>query len=144
MNPWGPACVIDASVTAMLFLPDPLAPQARQIFDGLLHEPPATLYAPDLLYVECANVLCKHVRRRLYEHADVQSDMAILRSLRIKSYPTQGLVEAAVELAHQFEISAYDACYVALAVQLGAPLVTADRKLAKKVPAKMCEIRVLS
>jgi len=39
----------------------------------------------------------------------------------------------ALQLALQFEITSYDASYLALALSLGTRLTTSDRKLAKRV-----------
>lgn len=39
----------------------------------------------------------------------------------------------ALKLALALDITAYDACYLALAERLGAPFVTADQKLVQKL-----------
>ena len=49
--------VVDASVGAMLFLPESLSGAAHHVFDMLSAEPSASLHVPDLFYVEVANVL---------------------------------------------------------------------------------------
>jgi predicted nucleic acid-binding protein len=43
------------------------------------------------------------------------------------------LVAAALPIATTHDVTAYDACYVALAQSLGVPLVTADQKLHAKL-----------
>jgi predicted nucleic acid-binding protein len=47
--------------------------------------------------------------------------------------PTYDLTVAALPIAVTYDITAYDACYVALAQRLGIPLVTADQKLHGKL-----------
>lgn len=54
--------------------------------------------------------------------------------------PTRRLVRRAIEL--RANVSAYDACYVALAEALECELLTADERLAA-TPGQRCAIRVL-
>ena len=44
--------------------------------------------------------------------------------------PVGNLAAPAFHIANERGLSAYDACYVVLAETMGAPLVTADRRLA--------------
>jgi predicted nucleic acid-binding protein len=46
---------------------------------------------------------------------------------------TADLMENALLLASELDLSAYDACYAVLAQQLGILLVTADQPLARKL-----------
>lgn len=46
-------------------------------------------------------------------------------------------MSASLVLAQRHSISAYDACYAALAALLGVPLVTADEKLARTLPGSV-------
>jgi predicted nucleic acid-binding protein len=41
----------------------------------------------------------------------------------------------AMRIANQYSITAYDACYIALALSFNIPLVTADKKLVNTVPS---------
>jgi len=52
--------------------------------------------------------------------------------------PTFALMPDALDLALTHAISAYDACYVALASRLGRPLVTADQRLVQKLAGTAC------
>ncbi len=87
------------------------------------------LVAPDLLRIEVLSVLRRHVAagsltRRQAEHA-----VDDLMALPITVYPTAPLLRRCWML--RSNIAPYDGCYVALAEVLGAPLLTADRRLAK-------------
>ena len=88
----------------------------------------ATVHSPHLLDAEVA-----HVVRRYTLAGDVDAErgaemVGILRDLVIQRHDHRPLLGRAWELRHS--VGAYDALYVALAEALGAPLLTADRRLA--------------
>jgi len=125
--------VVDASVGIKLFVDEPLSDYAYALFAKLAEEPPAELFVPDLFYIECANILLKYVRRLGRSLEDSQADLADLRLLALKSTPTADLVEDALILASQKNLTAYDACYAVLARRLEIPLITADKPMAQAV-----------
>ena len=49
-------------------------------------------------------------------------------------------MDTALAVAAEYAITGYDAQYIALAQNLGAPLITEDRKLRKAVPVITCSI----
>ena len=126
-------CVVDASVGIKLFVDEPLSEQAHQLFAGLVDDPPAQLYAPDLFFIECANILWKYIRRFGRSLAHSQADLADLSNLGLRATSTAELMEEALTLAAQTGLTAYDACYAALARRLELPLVTADDTLFKAI-----------
>lgn len=122
------AYVLDASVAVKLFLPEPLAAEAKAIVNlGL--DPTVRLHVPDLFYVERANIFWKQVQRGNTTAPRVLADIALLRTWALSRTPTFALADDALTIALAHTITAYDACYVALAQRLGVPLVTADQKL---------------
>ena len=123
------ACVVDASVAIKLFIEEPLSEQAHGLFGRLADPSPIRLYAPDLLYIECANILWKAVTRWGMPAYDAAVALSQLQQLLLDVTSTADLAGEALALAVANHITAYDACYVALARQLGAPLVTADKPL---------------
>jgi predicted nucleic acid-binding protein len=122
-------CVVDASVGIKLFLVEPLADRADALFAALAATPPARLYVPDLFYVECTNILRKYVRHFGYSAESARQDVADLVRLSLQAVSTASLAEAALDLALEHGLTAYDAAYVALAHKLSLPLVTADEAL---------------
>ncbi len=123
--------VVDASVGAKLFIAEDLSDEAHDLFAHLAADPPGQLFVPDLFYIECANILWKQVRRLGYPAEKAKQDLEALGGLSLHSLATRDLMAEAFALAVEHAITAYDACYVALAERLGMPLVTADEKLAR-------------
>jgi len=125
--------VVDASVGIKLFVHEPDSDLAHALFEKLSEDPPAGLYVPDLFYIECANILLKYARHFGRSLEDSQADLADLSRLTLKSTPTLVLMEDALLLAAQKNLTAYDACYAVLAQRLEIPLVTADEPMVKAV-----------
>lgn len=98
----------------------------------------SALAAPDLLPFETANVL-----RRLELGGHITPDTAALAhgdllDLAVQLWPYASLAAQAWRL--RGNLTLYDASYVALAGQLGVPLVTLDQRLARATST--CEVLV--
>jgi predicted nucleic acid-binding protein len=135
--------VVDASVAIKLFVLEPLSERVDALFAYLAQDPPARFYVPDLLFVECANILWKYVRRFDYPAENAREDMANLRALALQTISTADLIVDALDTALAHEITAYDACYVALAWHLDVPLLTADEALVRKLVGTAYDVRWL-
>jgi predicted nucleic acid-binding protein len=125
--------VVDASVGIKLFVDEPLSERAQALFNKLTEDPPAELYVPDLFYIECANILLKYMRRFGRSLKDSQADLADLNTLSLKTVSTAELMEDALLLASEKNLTAYDACYAVLARQMNINLITADKPMAQAV-----------
>jgi predicted nucleic acid-binding protein len=128
--------VVDASVVVTALADD--GPDGDQLRERLTGE---ALAAPHLLDVEVMSTF-----RRLAavgQLDDRRVDLAVgdLRSLRIRRVPHGPLLTRCWQLRDSLTV--YDAAYVALAEGLRAPLLTADRKLAR-ASGPECEIEVVS
>lgn len=123
------AIVLDASVVAALYVEEPLSIAARA---ALLRSREADdrLHAPDLLLAECANVFWKRVRRGELDRESAMSAITALSRLReLERHPLdERLVAPALSLAIAHSLTAYDATYAALAVQLGGAVLSADAR----------------
>ena len=88
------------------------------------------LRAPELLLWEIANALT--IGHRL-KPADVSEALAHLRGLDLDLKSVQwSTLQSAVEIATAVDATVYDAYYLALALESGGVLVTADEKFLRK------------
>jgi predicted nucleic acid-binding protein len=87
-------------------------------------------HVPGLVFVEAANALATYVRGGRIEYDDADESLEKIASLPLDVVPTRMLGRQALALATRRGMSAYDACYIALAIGYDAVLVTADRRLA--------------
>jgi len=135
-------CVVDASVMIKLFLQEELSEAVQRIVDEIVLNAagPAPLLVPDLFYVECGNILRSKVRFNAYPPQTAIQVMHYLRELVLPTTPTADLVEEALAIAFVYDLTAYDAVYVALAAQHNIPLLTADAKLVQQLQGSPHEI----
>lgn len=116
-----PPLVVDSSVLAAVLFDEPGREAAALAMAG------KELFAPDLLDHEIVSVALKKAGAGLAEVA--QQALADLADLRL----TRRAVNPSVQyrLAQRLELTAYDAAYLQLALDLGAPLATFDRGLGR-------------
>jgi predicted nucleic acid-binding protein len=88
-------CVVDASVGIKLCVAEALSDKVDALFSRAALDPPARLLVPDLFYVECANILWKHVRRSGHPADKARRDMQKLRDLHLHRVPTADLADDA-------------------------------------------------
>jgi predicted nucleic acid-binding protein len=132
-----PVIVVDASVLANALADDQAAgASARRQLRAA-----GEITAPDLVDVDTVSVLRKCWLRRTLTEERFSTAITHLQQLDFERVPTVRLMRRAFEL--RANVSAYDACYVALAEGLGCELVTGDGRLAAATGPR-CPIRVLS
>lgn len=117
-------CVVDCSVALKWYIPEPHAESASQLLDGR-HE----LHAPDLLLPEFGNCLWKKIRLGELTANEGRTIIRALENVPLEVHSSELLLEAALELALHTARTVYDSLYVALAILLDCPFVTADRRL---------------
>jgi len=85
---------------------------------------------PDLVFVEAGNAFLVEHRVTGMPLSEVAIALDRLLAMPLGVVSTKELIRDAIAIASARGLSAYDACYVALAEGNDAVLVTADRKLA--------------
>jgi predicted nucleic acid-binding protein len=93
----------------------------------------AMLVAPDLLVVECANILWKKFQRREMSKEETLLAARLLQGAEIELVPSRSLLEAASRIAIELDHPAYDCLYLALAIERDCRFVIADGCLLRKV-----------
>lgn len=118
------AHVLDASTALAWYLPDDFQAAARDWQREALARQ-VRFYVPSLHFWEVGNVLRTYVRRREIEAELAEEIYALhLEAPLTVSDPDRATV---LRTALDYQATVYDAVYIALALSLGAPMVTAER-----------------
>lgn len=123
--------VVDASAAVSGLLNDG---QARHLLGT------EQVHVPHLIDSEVASALRRRVLADQISNHLGWSALDIWRRLGVTRYPIHGLLERMWQL--RTNLSAYDAGYVALAEELGCPLLTADARLSR-APGIRCAVTVV-
>jgi predicted nucleic acid-binding protein len=116
--------VVDANVVVKWFVPERLSEEAARLLDERYE-----LASPDLLWPELGNVLWKKARAGQLTGQETARIVQALDQFPVAVFPSRLVLEGALEIALETGRSVYDSVYVALAVALECPLVTADERL---------------
>lgn len=121
--------VLDASIAARWFLPDEANAQSEAILDRIADGEAAI--APDIFRLEIQNLMLAAERVGRIMPDDVDGALEALRDLPIRLEPSANrfLAGSEIALARRYDLTAYDAAYLACAERLGLELVTADGQL---------------
>jgi predicted nucleic acid-binding protein len=121
--------VLDSSIALSWFFEDEHSEAADRLLDALETE---AAVVPPLWYLEMANILALGERRRRTTPARITEFVTQLQDLAIvadEEMAEQAFVRV-LNLARSERLTAYDACYLELAMRRGLPLATKDRALA--------------
>ena len=128
--------VVDASVGVKWFIPEPLSDKAIAILENF-RDGRVELYAPSIFTLEVASALRKYHVRGLVKKSIVTASLKTLKDIDITYIETEwDLADKALHYSLQRGVTVYDAVYIASARNLGAQLVTADKKLHQALHGK--------
>jgi len=124
--------VLDASLTAAWFIPDPETDYALSVRSKLAAG--LTAIVPSIWAVEVANTFVNSARRGTLTEEAVEYGLQMLETLvssgsRISVDSSLKSVRAAYAAARQYQLSAYDGFYLQLALDAGLPLATLNKGL---------------
>lgn len=126
--------VLDCSIALAWWLKDETNDYADSVLKSL---ETWTAVVPALWPTEFANGLVMSARRGRMTEQQLSEACLAAASLCIEVRPPMSLSEMSglIGLAHQYDLTAYDAAYLHLALAEGLALATLDRKLAQAAAA---------
>jgi len=134
--------VVDGSVAAKWYFAEPGHEAADRVLAARIAGE-RELLAPDLIVPEFVNVLWKRVRRQECTRAAAQVVLELWEVDRPSLVASSDLATQAFHLATALDQSVYDCLYLALALAIEAPLVTADRQLARAGRAVSAQVELI-
>ena len=118
--------VLDASVVVKWFVDEEHSDKALQLREEY-YAGEREIIVPDLLLFEVANALRYN---SAFETEEIKECVETLSAMCIEIVtPSYSLLERAIHRAREFDITCYDATYLALAEDLEFEFITADRRL---------------
>jgi predicted nucleic acid-binding protein len=127
--------VVDASILAPVVADD--GPDGHRFRGRLRGE---AIAGPDLLRIEVISVVRRQLRSGQLTGDQAAAAIQDVLDVPVRVFPTAPLLLRVWDLRDN--LSAYDACHVALAEALDALLLTADRRLAS-APGIRCPIELI-
>lgn len=91
-----------------------------------------TIHVPSIFYLECNNVFIHSLKRKRINKNDYDDYIKLLNLLLINVDKFCSIPEslyAIARLAIEHNLTAYDACYLELALRLEADILTSDKSL---------------
>ena len=122
--------VVDASVAVKWVVDEEFSDRAEALLTG------TTLCAPAHWQVEAVNAIWGQVHRGRFSAEEGSQRASTLISAPVEAVPVAALFDRAFNLAVALRVTVYDSLYVALAKVRDIPLVSADRRLLRRMMAE--------
>ena len=120
--------VVDASVAAKWLIAEADSEIAAMLLDGSFD-----LHAPRLLASEIGNMLWRQARKGSIDDYEAARLAAALLNMPVQWRDDERTCVEAVRIAVELGHPAYDCMYLALALLIGAKVVTADKRFVSAV-----------
>jgi predicted nucleic acid-binding protein len=130
------ALILDSSVIAKWFFVENDSDNALIIKEQFTKNK-ISLSVPLLLYYEINNLLKKAVKKYRIDEQDAIKAYKAFLQLNFVTYSSEFLLQKTLEIAIKYDISSYDATYIAMSEYLQIQFLTADQKLLNKVNSKL-------
>lgn len=122
--------ILDASVTMAWCFEDEKDDYADRVLN-LFSKSDTVAIVPSLWQLEIVNILrSAHLRKRI-NYADQTRFLSFLSELPIQVVDTMADMNHLLSVTQRFDISAYDATYLCLAMNYRLPIATLDKQLKK-------------
>jgi len=135
--------IIDSSVAAKWFFPDEENSRESLKIKTDFVEGEINICVPTLIYYELNNLLKTAINTLRIDRDLANQAYKGFLSLNLISYSTSELLVSTLEKAVEFNISSYDASYLALAEYLRIDFYTADEKFLNTVKSKFAKSLML-
>lgn len=132
--------VLDSSVLIKWFCEEEDTPLALTLREKYINGE-IEIIIPDLALYEIANALRYNLRITENEIKEAVESISKLGITII--VPTKEIIDAAISIARQYDITVYDSYFIALASVLGYSIITSDKRLHTKTKKLSC-IRLLN
>lgn len=119
--------VLDCSVAASFLLKDERHPYSIKVKDTFNE---FDIIVPPLFWIELANVFLFRERRKLLEPYESETMLNGMKESNIVSFSDINM-DLILQLSRRYQLTSYDASYLALAKQQRAKLATLDEDLKK-------------
>jgi predicted nucleic acid-binding protein len=118
--------VLDASVTLTWLFSTQVTSYSQAVLESMKT---GSTFVPPIWSLEITNVALGAERNKRLSRANIMVFFEMLEASSITPRDPSQDKPALFSFALLYELSAYDACYLALASQLGLPLATLDKKI---------------
>ena len=118
--------VLDASAALEAAFDDESGAVGCAVADRLACD---SAYVPSIWFSEMVNAMLQAVRHDRLSLVGARTMLAAIIDCAITAVPDHQETQALLDVAHQTGISAYDASYLLLAIDMGLELATCDQQL---------------
>lgn len=120
--------IIDACIAVKWYLPEIYSERAREVLNKLDH-----FVVPDLFLIEMDNILTKKIRKKELSLDEAENIFKDLNRLPFISISYKRFREDAFFISSRYSVTQYDACYLALAVNVDGLFYTADQRFLNSI-----------